>query len=148
MIDWSSYNRSLVSNGEMLFYYYFLDGWDNELNMIDEVKQGKPFVFLNSFILAISYIHYSFRLPYRHSKGIIHATGKRLPSNSPSYGHICKRTNKLNIDIKREQIDDDGDNEHFVISIDITGIKKINSCQWMYEKWNVLNNKKGYSNFT
>ena len=80
-------------------------------------KKGKPFVFPNSFILVIGYIRTSFRLPYRQTEGIINATGKRLPAN-PSYGHICKRINKLNIDIKKDKMDDDD----LVIAVDSTGI--------------------------
>ena len=89
-------------------------------------KKGKPFVFPNSFIHVIGYIRTSFRLPYRQTEGIINATGKRLPAN-PSYGHICKRINKLNIDIKKDKIDDDD----LIISIDSTGIKVTNRGQWM-----------------
>ena len=68
---------------------------------------------------------------------------KRLPNNSPSYGHICKRINKLNINIKREHIDDDNDDNYcLVIFIDSTRIKIINRGQWMNEKWNVYKKKK------
>jgi hypothetical protein len=102
-------------------------------------KKGKPFEFPDSFILAIGYIRYSFHLPYRQTEGIIKATGKRLPDSPPSYGHICKRINKLNIDIKRDNTDDD----HLVIAVDSTGIKVTNRGQWMDEKWNVQN-RKGY----
>jgi hypothetical protein len=102
VIDWPSYNRSLVKRGEILFSYDFLDTWGHEIERMNRNKKGKPFVFPNSFILVIDYIRYSFRLPYRQTEGIIKATGKRLPSNSPSYGHICKRINKLNIDIRRD----------------------------------------------
>ncbi|MBA2268757.1 MAG: transposase, partial [Nitrosopumilus sp.] len=66
-------------------------------------KKGKPFTFPDSFILVIGYIRYSFHLPYRQTEGIIQATGKRLPANPPIYGQICKRINKLNIDIKRDK---------------------------------------------
>jgi hypothetical protein len=106
---------------------------------MNEGKKGKPFVFPNSFILAIGYIRYSFHLPYRQTEGIVKATGKRLPSNSPSYGHICKRINRLNIDIKRDKIDDDD----LIVSIDSTGIKVTNRGQWMDKKWKVQN-RKGY----
>ena len=73
---------------------------------------------------------------------MIKATGKRLPANPPSYGHICKRINKLNIDIKRDRTDDD-DDMNLIISANSTGIKVTNRGQWMDEKWNVQN-KKGY----
>ncbi len=146
-MDWPSYNRSLVRRGEILFSYDdVLDTWDYELQQrMNKNKMGKPFIFPNSFILAIGYVRYSFHLPYRQTEGIIKATGKSLPSK-PSYGHICKRINKLNIDIKRDKTDDDDDDDdddYIIVSIDSTGIKVTNRGQWMAEKWNVRN-KKGY----
>ena len=141
MIDWPSYNRSLVRRGEILFSYDFLDTWGYELERMNEDKKGKPFTFPDSFILVIGYIRYSFHLPYRQTEGIIKATGKRLPANPPSYGHICKRINKLNIDINRDRTDDNDDD--IIISIDSTGIKVTNRGQWMDEKWNTQN-RKGY----
>jgi hypothetical protein len=106
-------------------------------------KRGKPFIFPNSFILVIGYIRYSFHLPYRQTEGIIKATGKNLPEKSPSYGHICKRINKLNVDINDHDSKDD-DDEYIIIAADSTGIKVTNRGQWMDEKWNVLNRKRGY----
>jgi|SRR4051794_28483427 hypothetical protein len=70
--------------------------------------------------------------------GIIKATGKSLPSH-PSYGHICKRINKLNIKIKEDVTDED-----IVIAVDSTGIKVTNRGQWMYDKWGLGKKKKGY----
>ena len=95
---------------------------------MNKSKKGKPFIFPESFILVIGYIRTSFHLPYRQTEGIVKATGKRLPAN-PSYGHICKRINKLNINIKKDKIDDDDDD--LIISIDSTGIKVTNRGQWM-----------------
>lgn len=92
-----------------------------------------------TLILAIGYIRLSFHLPYRQTEGIIKATGKRLPSN-PSYGHICKRINKLTVNIKKDNADDD---RYIIIAVDSTGIKITNRGEWMNEKWNIQN-KKGY----
>ena len=80
----------------------------------------------------------SFHLPYRQTEGIIKATGKNLP-NHPSYGHICKRINRLNIKIKGCNTDDDDD---IANAVDSTGIKVTNRGQWMSDKWNI--EKKGY----
>jgi hypothetical protein len=139
MVDWPSYNRSLVRRGEILFSYDFLDSWGSELEVMNKNKKGKPFTFPNSFILVIGYIRTSFRLPYRQTEGIINVTGKCLLPANPSYGHICKRINKLNINIKRGKMDDDD----LVIAVDITGIKVTNRGQWLDEKWNVQN-RNGY----
>jgi hypothetical protein len=47
--------------------------------------------------------------------------GKRLTDNIPSCSHICKRINKLNIDIKILKTANDDDD--IMISKDSTGIK-------------------------
>ena len=126
-----------MRRGEILFSYDFLDLWDSEVVDMNKNKKGKPFVFPNSFILVIGYIRYSFHLPYRQTEGILNATGKSLPTH-PSYGHICKRINRLNVNIKNKNIDDD-----LIIAADSTGIKITNRGQWMNKKWN-MKNKKGY----
>jgi Transposase DDE domain len=83
MIDcWPSYNRSLVRRGgEILFshtIFLIVGVRSQEIEIMNRNKKGKPFVFPDSFILAIGYIRYSFHLPYRQTEGIIKATGKRL----------------------------------------------------------------------
>jgi hypothetical protein len=150
VIDWSSYNHSLVRRGEILFSYNYLDTWDSELEVMNQNKMGKPFLFPNSFILAIGYIRYAFQLPYRQTQGIIDATGKNLHSKSPSYGHICKRINKLNVGIRGagggvggDKTADDDDDDYIMISIDSSGAKITNRGQWMDKKWKVQN-RKGY----
>jgi Transposase DDE domain len=140
---WSSYNRSLVRRGEILFAYDFLDVWDSELAMMNENKEGKKYRYPNSFILVIGYIRVYLHLPYRQTEGIIKATGKNIP-NHPSYGQLCRRLSRLDIDSSR--IDDDDNNNDddgdIVIAIDSTGIKVTNRGQWLRDKWNIR--KKGY----
>jgi hypothetical protein len=80
-----------------------------------------------------------FHLLYRQTEGVIKATGKSLPSH-PSYGHICKRINKLNVGINNG-IKRDNDN-YIIIAVDFTGIKVTNCGQWMADKWG--SKKKGY----
>lgn len=75
-------------------------------------------------------MRYSFHLPYRQTEGIINAKGKRLSRNSLSYGHVCKRINRLNIDIKRDKtVDDDDEDDYIIVSIDSSGIKIANRGQ-------------------
>ena len=140
MIDWSSYNRSLVKRGELLFSYDFLDVWDLDLARMNRNKKGKKYKYPESFILVIGHIRLYFHLPYRQTQGIIKATvGKRLPDH-PSYSQISRRVNKLKIDINSIT---DGDDT--IIAIDSTGIKVTNRGQWMHDKWGgVTNKKKGY----
>ena len=111
---------------------------------MNENKIGKKYKFPDAFILIISHIRVYFHLPYRQTEGIIKATvGKSIPEYkqpSPSYSQICRRINKLDIDIN-SSIDDDDD--VVIIAADSTGIKVTNRGQWMQDKWNVKN-KKGY----
>ena len=68
VVDWPSYNRSLVRRGEIHFSYDFLDTWDSELAMMNKNKKGKPYSFPDSFILVIGYMRISFHLPYRQTQ--------------------------------------------------------------------------------
>ena len=77
---------------------------------MNENKEGKKYRYPNSFILVIGYIRVYFHLPYRHTEGIIKATGKNIP-NHPSYGQIYRRLSRL--------------------EIDSTGIKVTNRGQWL-----------------
>ncbi len=143
MIHWSSYNRSLVRRGEILFSYDLLDIWDDDLARMNDNKKGKKYKFPDSFILIIGYIRVYFHLPYRQTEGIIKATvSKRLPTDKqPSYSQICRRVNKLDIPSNRLD-DDDDDDDGIIIAIDSTGIKVTNRGQWMQDKWNI--GKRGY----
>jgi Transposase DDE domain len=141
---WPSYNRSLVRRGEILFAYDFLDAWDSELARMNENKEGKKYRYPNSFILVIGYIRVYLHLPYRQTEGIIKATGKNIIPNHPSYGQICRRLSRLDIDSSSSRIEDDDDDDYddIVIAIDSTGIKVTNRGQWLRDKWNIR--KKGY----
>jgi len=65
--------------------------------------------------------------------------------NHPSYGHICKRVNKLNnICIKNNRCNIDDDD--LIIAIDSASIKMTNRVQWRTDKWGIQkkSKKKGY----
>ncbi len=100
----------------------------------------------DSFILIIGYIKVYLHLPYRQTEGIIKATiGKNLPDH-PCYSQICKRTNKLDIDIN-SSIDDDYDDDVVIIiaaaeQYRYQGYKQ--RSRWMQDKWKA--GKKGYLN--
>ena len=148
MTDWPSYNRSLVRRGEILFSYDFLDEWDTVLAKMNENKKGRKFGYPDSFILVIGYMRIYFHLPYRQTEGIIKATGRNLPSH-PSYGHICKRINRLNDSscsiISSSSSKCNIGNDDLIIAIDSTGIKITNRGQWRIDKWNTQSkSKKGY----
>ncbi len=79
---------------------------------MNKTRRMNLFIFSDSFIIVIvGYIRISFHLPYRQTEGIIKVTGKTLPERSPSYGHICKRINKLNVNINNGHVNKDDDDD-------------------------------------
>ena len=103
-------------------------------------KEGnKPYLYPDSFILAIGCIRYYFHLPYRQTEGTIKVSGGRFLPNHPCYEQICKRIDQLNIYDGDVEIDE---SEDVTIAIDSTGIKVTNRGQWLRDKWFVK--KKGY----
>ena len=102
-------------------------------------KEGKPYLYPGSSILAIGCIRYYFHLPYRQTEGIIKVAGRRFLPNHPCYEQICKRINKLNIYGGDGEINK---SEDVTIAIYSTGIKVTNRGQWPRDKWFVK--EKGY----
>ena len=41
MVDWPSYNKSLVRRGEILFSYDFLESWGSELEKMNKKQKGQ-----------------------------------------------------------------------------------------------------------
>ncbi|MGB8034466.1 MAG: transposase [Nitrososphaeraceae archaeon] len=62
MIDWPSYNESLVRRGQ---------GWDLELSQMNLGKVGEPYDYPDSFIQLLGYMRAYFHLPYRQTEGVV-----------------------------------------------------------------------------
>jgi len=135
MIDWPSYNESLVRRGQVLLDFDVLDGWDHELSQMNLGKVGEPYDYPDSFIQLLGYMRVYFHLPYRQTEGLVRAhAGTRVPY-IPHYSTISRRINRLEIKIN-EKLGND-----IVIALDSTGIKVANRGEWMRHKWHV---RKGY----
>ena len=78
MIDWPSYNGSLVRRGQVLLDFDVLDGWDHELSQMNLGKVGEPYDYPDSFIQFLGYMRTYFHLPYRQTQGVVisHASTK------------------------------------------------------------------------
>src|SRR5919197_1839260 len=135
MIDWPSYNESLVRRGQVLLDFDVLDDWDLELSQMNHGKVGEPYDYPNSFIQLLGYMRAYFHLPYIQTEGVVisHA-GTKVPG-IPHYSTISRHINKLEIKIN-EKLGNDS-----VIALDSTGIKVANRGEWMQHKWHV---RKGY----
>jgi len=148
-VNWNKYNESLVKRGEVLLDFDVIDNWYSELEEMNKGKEGRKFVYPDSFIKLLGYMRAYFHLPYRQTEGVVRKhTSNTLPS-VPDYSRICRRINRLNIKINDDDDDDDDDDDktslqhadNFVIAIDSTGVKVTNRGEWIRHKWNV---KRGY----
>ena len=142
-MNWKKYNESLVKRGEILLDFDVIDNWDSELEKMNQGKEGRKFVYPDSFIKLLGYVRAYFHLPYRQTEGIVRAHAANTLPSIPDYSRICRRINRLDIKID----DDDQDksslqhDDNFVIAIDSTGVKVTNRGEWIRHKWKV---KRGY----
>ena len=137
MIDWPSYNQSLVRHGQVLLDYDVLDGWDHELSQMNHGKVGEPYNYPDSFIQLLGYMRAYFHLPYRQTQGVVIAH-EVLKFHAYQIIIISRRINRLDIQIN-ERLGND-----VVIALDSTGIKVDNRGEWIRHKWHV---RKGYVRF-
>ena len=135
MVNWPRYNKSLVRRGEVVLDFDVIDNWNNELDKMNDGKEGASYKYPESFVQLLGYMRAYFHLPYRQTEGVVRAhADKEIPS-IPDYSTINRRVNKLDIKIN-EKIGND-----IIIALDSTGIKVTNRGEWLPHKWNV---RKGY----
>jgi Transposase DDE domain len=65
------YNESLIRRGEILLDFDVIDNWDFELEKMNQGKEGRKFVYPDSFIKLLGYMRAYFHLPYRQTEGIV-----------------------------------------------------------------------------
>jgi len=140
-VNWNKYNESLVKRGEVLLDFDVIDNWPTELEKMNQGKEGRKFVYPDSFIKLLGYMRAYFHLPYRQTEGVVREHASNTLPSIPDYSNINRRINRLDI-----KIDDDANksslhDDHFVIAVDSTGIKVTNRGEWIRHKWNV---KRGY----
>jgi Transposase DDE domain len=135
MVNWYNYNESLVRRGEVILDFDVIDSWDNELDNMNDGKEGASYIYPNSFVQLLGYMRAYFHLPYRQTEGVVRAyTGSKVRS-IPDYSTINRRVNKLDIRINKRIGND------IIIVLDSTGIKVTNRGEWLPHKWNI---RKGY----
>ncbi|HET7642499.1 MAG TPA: IS5 family transposase [Nitrososphaeraceae archaeon] len=144
MRNWKNYNESLVKRGEILLDFDVIDNWNTELSEMNKNKEGRKFVYPDSFIKLLGYMRVYFHLPYRQTEGVVREHAFNTLPSIPDYSNISRRINRLDIKISLDGGPDKSDlhnDDNFVIAIDSTGIKVTNRGEWIRHKWKV---KRGY----
>ena len=129
MRNWKNYNESLVKRGEILLDFDVIDNWNTELIEMNMNKEGRKFVYPDSFIKLLGYMRVYFHLPYRQTEGVVREHASNTLPSIPNYSNISRRINRLDIKINNKNKNNNDD--YFVIAIDSTGIKVTNRGEWM-----------------
>jgi len=143
--DWKKYNEELVRRGELLFDPDFLSGWEEELNKMNEKKEGAKYHYPNSLMNMLAAIH-AYLLPYRQIEGFLRVFAEHIDvfkrRRTADYTTVWWRVAKVKVDI-----DPDVDiAKDVTIAVDSTGIKVSNRGEWIKEKWNGIK-RKGFIKF-
>ncbi|MGB8641712.1 MAG: IS5 family transposase, partial [Nitrososphaeraceae archaeon] len=137
MVNWSSYNKSLVRRGQVILDFDVLDSWYSELEGMNNGKRGAQYLYPDSFIQLLGYMRVYFHLPYRQAEGVVMAHASNKVPSIPNYSTISRRVNNQDIRIsERREVGND-----IIIAVDSTGIKVANRGEWMRHKWHV---RRGY----
>jgi transposase len=128
MIEWNQYNEKLVRRGEIIISLDCINNWIKELSEMNHKKEGRKFLFPESFMKVVGYARVYFGLPYRQTEGLLRTYRTTIPK-VPDYSVIHRRVNKLDIRAEPHLGND------IIIAIDSTGIKVANRGEWMRDKW-------------
>lgn len=71
MINWHTYNESLVRRGEIVLDFDVIDNWNNELNKMNHGKEGASYRYPDSFVQLLGYMRVYFHLPNRQTEGLL-----------------------------------------------------------------------------
>jgi 2-methylcitrate dehydratase PrpD len=55
VVNWTSYNESLVRRGEVILDFDIIDGWYVELERMNKGKRGATYSYPNSFVQLLGY---------------------------------------------------------------------------------------------
>ena len=131
--DWRGYNDALVRRGEILLNVGFVAGWSNDLEAMNEGKEGARFRYPESFIKLLALIH-AYLLPFRQLEGFTKAlTGHFDGLKVPDYTTIWWRVSRMKVGLDPSVKPD----EDVAIAIDASGIKVSNRGEWIRQKWRV-----------
>jgi hypothetical protein len=131
-MDWKAYDEKRIHLGEILLDLEFLDGYNDELVIMNHDKAGRPFTLTDSYIEFLSVVRYLFAMPYRQLEGFTRSLNCLIPKlPSIDYSGIRKRCLRLDLDSYKDLKSSNGPIE---IAVDSSGIKVHRSGGWVERK--------------
>ena len=127
-------NKLLVREGEIMLSHTTLKKWSMELEDMNHGKEGRRFVYPDSFMEALGYCHLYMHLPFRQTADLVKSYLKGK-TKTPTYSAIWKRVDKLRVKMNPKL------GKNIVIAIDSSGVKVVNRGDWMRQK---LQKRRGF----
>ena len=82
-MNWSKYNEYLVKREEILLDFDVIDNWNNKLEKMNQDKEGRKFVYPDSFIKLLAYMRIYFHMPYRQTEGVARKHASKTSTSIP-----------------------------------------------------------------
>ena len=96
---------------------------------------GAPYVFHECLKVFLAYLHVLLNTNYRGRNGFLRGLSRLISFDVPDYTTICRRVNKIAIEIKKTLIS--YKDKEVVVYLDSSGAKVTNRGEWMRQKWKV-----------
>lgn len=133
--DFSAYSEQLVKQGEYLLSCDFVEGWNDELALMNAGKPGAPYLFPNSLI-NLQAIWHAKTIPYRMIEGMTRDLSKigQLPEYN-DYSTVNRRVNRLAFALEPPK----GDN--IVVFSDGSSMQAVAGGEYLREKYGKKNRR-------
>lgn len=128
-MDWKAVDERLIRRGELLLSLDFLDGYEDELRMMNRGKVGRPYVLTDRYVEFLSAVRYLFIMPYRQLEGFTRGLNRLVPRlPSADYSGLRRRILRLTHSPYEELR---GSDEPIAISVDSTGVRVHRAGGWV-----------------
>ena len=131
--NWHHINEAYVTQGVLLLQHDWVDGWDNELEMMNDRKSGRPYKFPESLIRFAETLKMVPRLPLRQLEGFLQALACFLRIEVPDYTTLWHRECQSQVHLPAVDLVGSG----WELAVDSPGIEVSDRGEWMREKWHV-----------
>ena len=114
--NWREFNEKLGARGEAYIALDFIDSWIEDVERLNRGKVGAPYDYPECLMVFLAYLHVLLNIDYRELEGFFRGLTKLVHFAVPDYATICRRVNRVSIEIKKMLIPFEG--KEVVISLD------------------------------
>src|SRR5919109_4836273 len=90
LVNWHSYNESLVRRGEVMLDFDVIDSWEGELTEMNNGKVGEPYDYPDSFIQLLGDICEHISTYHTDKHRVVVLLGLMLVQRYPQYRIIVQ----------------------------------------------------------